>query len=164
MNNDDIDPKFKRIAINLDDFEEENTPQGDDPGEEVTPTLTLGIDAVLTTGRQIRFAKEFSVDAMDDYILLQPDTEEDFQHASQWINILSLAGAKTFVNPEERTVLADPQGDWVRLYFSHLPDAIGRFGGLVWSMYTTIDLSLKDTQSGEVLMQLRIVAPEDRPS
>lgn len=160
MNNDDLDPKFKRIAINLDDFEEENTQRGADPDEEEeTPTFTLGIDAVLTNGRQIRFAKEFPMDALEDYILLQPDSEEHFQHASQWINILSFAGARTFSNPEEFTLFADPQGYWVDLYFSRLPDAIGSYGDLVWAMYTTIDVWLKDTESGEVLKELRIVDP-----
>jgi hypothetical protein len=161
MNNDDIDPKFKRIAINLNDWEEQDAGNAANQSEEEenVPTLTLGIDAVLTNGRQIRFAKEFSIDAMDDYIVLQTESEEDFQHASQWVNILSLAGAQTFSNPEDLTIFADPQGDWVDLYFFRLPNAIGSFGGLVWAMYTTINLWLKDTQSGEVLKQLRIVAP-----
>jgi hypothetical protein len=161
MNNDEIDPKFKRIAINLNDWEEENDSKQSGQAGEETPSLTLGIEAVLTDGRQIRFAKEFSIDAMDDYILLQPDTEEDFQHASQWINILSFAGARTFLIPEDLTLFADPQGDWVDLYFTSLPDAVSEYGDLFWTMYTTLDLWLKDTSSGEVLKQLRIVAPED---
>jgi hypothetical protein len=161
-NEDPIDPKFKKIAINLDDFEEE-AEQGDKvegTGDD-EPTLTLGLEARLTSGRQIRFAKEFSLDALDDYILLQNEDEEHFRHASEWINILGLAGAKTFANPDEQTLFADPQGSWIDLYFAKLPDAISSYGDMVWASYTSIDLWLKDTRSGEVMKKLRLVAPAD---
>ena len=90
---DDFEAKFKKVAINFNDFEDDF---GDDDSSDDDPELILGMDLVLTNGQHMSFAKQFSQHSLNDHLLLQPDEQADFEQALRWISILSLAGARTF--------------------------------------------------------------------
>lgn len=167
MNNDDenLDAKFKRIAINFDDSDEtssevepEVTP--DDRPEE--PSLRLGLEPELVEGPRLRFEFNLDPEAIDEYLLVQPPDEKQYLAVLPWINILSLVGARTFTDPDLRVQFVDPMGSWVDFYFQEIPKALSdlEYGQLIWTKYVSIDLWLKDAVTGEYVKQLRLVQPE----
>jgi hypothetical protein len=156
---DEIDPNFKKIFVNWEDDEEDNPPAQPEPEDD--PPLTLGIEPMDREGEKLSFVVTLEDEDDGQYLLLQPEAESEYRHTLPWLSILSLAGARTFANPDLFTIFADPRGSWVDLYFERLPAAIAdaAYAQLIWNQYSSIDLWLKDTASGELLASLRFTPP-----
>jgi hypothetical protein len=159
----DLPEKFKLIAINMD--EEIEPPKPSDETDD-KPAFTLGLEVMTIDTEEADFKIDLDEPDDDHHILVEAEEEASYHRALHWLNILGLAGARTFHDSDALIVFVAPEGSWSDLYFQKLPlvAAHREYGELLWSRYERIRLWLRENSTGEMLAQLLLVAPEPADS
>jgi hypothetical protein len=153
--------RYKAILINMDEEVGPYHSQGGADHEADKAAFTIGMKLTSTAGKEESYT--ISLEDPDDeaYFLNESTDEKSFPGTLRWLNVLNLAGALTFSDPEESLIFIDPLASWAHLYFKQLPlvAAHAELGQFVWRRYSSIEVWLKDETTGEFLSKLRLVDP-----